>query len=415
MSPVQTPLNRRLGIGVPLRGTGAGATLDGGDARRQSIAPALLPVALVAATLALSAIGLAALRSVGGPQAATSPWHHQAIWIVAGCIVLLVLSRIDYRVWLGWRPIIYALNAALLLLVLVHGHRALGAERWIQIGGLQLQVSEPAKVAFVLTLAALLETDAASGHVTWRRAIRAAVDALPLLGLLLLQPDLSTTLVFLAVLAGVLYAAGMPAWRLLLIGGGAVTLMLGAVYAKLKLHMHIPLPLHAYQLQRLATFINPHGAPLGANYNVMQARIAIGSGGMLGAGITHVSTRLGFLPSATTDFAFAVVAHDLGFVASAAVLGLFMMLLALGTVIALRARDPGGALVAAGAITLIGFQVFENVGMALGLLPAAGVPLPFISYGGSAVVTEFAAVGLLLSVWRRAGREGSTFRNVPPG
>ncbi len=414
VTQMQMPSRRVLGPGSHLSGVGAGVRLDRADARSQWRAGLLMDAGLVLPALGLAGVGLAALRTVGGPNGGAALWHLQAIWIVVGLAALVFLARVDYRVWLGWRPIVYAVNACMLLAVLVGGHRALGAQRWLQLGPLQLQASEPAKVAFVLTLAALLEPDATSGGVTWRRAGRALVDALPLLALLLLQPDLSTTVVFLAILAGMLFAAGMPWWRLLGVGVGGAALAAAAVLAKLRLHL--PVPLHGYQLQRLITFLDPAQAPLGAGYNVLQAQIAIGSGRLVGSGLGHVSARLGFLPAAATDFAFAVLAHDLGFAGTGAVLGLFVLILGLGAVVALRAGDPGGALLASGLITLIGFQVFENVGMALGLLPAAGVPLPWISYGGSAVVTEFAAIGLLLSVWhRRAGRGGATFRNVPPG
>jgi len=328
--------------------------------------------------------------------------ERQMVWILAGAIALAVIVAIPYQTLAKWSRYLYWLMFLLLAFVLVKGHTALGASRWIGTSSIQIQPSELAKVMIIITLADHLNRKASLKR--WRDLVSPIVHvALPML-LIIKQPDLGTALVFVAILVGMLFMAGAPWWKLLIIFGGGLGLMVLWIYAHLHLmigHHHIPLPLHTYQLDRLLSFLNPNADPLGTGYNVIQSRVAVGTGGLYG--LHHVSPtgQLSFLPESYTDFIFAVLANQLGFVGSTAVLGLYFILLARGLFIAVNAKDRLGMLMATGVVAMIGFHVIENAGMATGVMPVAGVPLPFMSYGGSAFMADAGAVGLLLNVWAR--------------
>lgn len=322
----------------------------------------------------------------------------QIIWIVLGTIVLIVMTAIDYHKFKKMSPYIYWGAVALLGVVLVHGHTALGAQRWIQIGPFQLQPSEFAKVAIIITLATHLDKKPSVSR--WRDLVSPLVHVAVPMVLVLKQPDLGTTLVFAAITVGMFYMVGFPWTRMLLFPVG-LGLMVLWIYAHYRFGVKIPI-MHSYQLNRLLIFLNPNKDPLGNGFNVIQSRIAVGTGGLMGGGLIGNHTNLlGFLPESYTDFIFAAIGEVMGFVGSMAILFVYLVMLARATYIAFRARDRYGMLLASGVVAMFAFHVIESAGMATGIMPVAGVPLPFMSYGGSAFLADSAAVGLLLNVYGR--------------
>jgi rod shape determining protein RodA len=363
--------------------------------------------------LSLSLMGLLSVLSLFVIRAATAgalpgdPLYYvkrQIVWIVLGVLVMLVVVAIPYTNWAKLSKYLYWFSLGLLALVIVHGHSALGASRWIGTGSIQIQPSEFAKIFIIITLAHHLNQKESLKH--WRDLVSPIIHvAVPML-LIMKQPDLGTSLVFLAILVTMLYMAGAPGWRLLVIFGGGMGLVVLWIWAHLHLtigHHHIPLPLlHNYQLKRLLIFLNPNSDPLGAGFNVIQSRIAVGTGGLWGNGLLGPPpSQLAFLPESYTDFIFAVVADTLGFVGSTAVLLLYFLLIARGLSIAVTAKDRLGTLLASGVVAMFGFHVIESVGMATGVMPVAGVPLPFMSYGGSAYLTDALGMGILMNVYAR--------------
>ncbi len=342
-------------------------------------------------------------------------FKRQLIWIIMGTIVMVVMVWIPYERFQKLSPYLYWLSIVLLAIVIVHGQTRLGAQRWIQVGPFQLQPSEFAKIAVVVTLATHLAKKKSLSR--WRDLISPFLHvALPML-LILKQPDLGTALVFVAIMAGMLYMAGVPLLKLFLIFPGGLGLVVLWIYLHLTVHsIHIPLPMHQYQLNRLLIFLNPNKDPLGAGFNVIQSRIAVGVGGMWGLGLFGAhANQLSFLPEASTDFIFAVIAEELGFVGSMSLLFVYLLLLARGTYIASQAKDRYGMLLAAGVVAMFAFHVIESAGMVSGVMPVAGVPLPFMSYGGSAFLADSAGIGLLLNVYmRRKSLLPSSVPNTAP-
>ncbi len=322
----------------------------------------------------------------------------QLMWIFAGTIALVVVAWVDYAKLKKLSPYIYWFAVALLAYVLIHGQSALGAQRWIQLGPFQLQPSEFAKIAVIITLANHLDRKKSLNR--WRDIVSPLVHVgIPML-LVLKQPDLGTTLAFAAITVGMFYMAGVP-WTKMLIFPAGLGLMVLWIYLHYRLGIPIPI-MHDYQLKRLLIFLNPYSAPLGAGFNVIQSRIAVGAGGLWGGGLAGAQANLlGFLPESYTDFIFASVGEVMGFVGSIAILAAFLVVLARGTYIAFQAKDRFGTLLAIGVVSLLAFHVLESAGMATGIMPVAGVPLPFMSYGGSAFLADAAGIGLLLNVYGR--------------
>lgn len=349
------------------------------------------------ATLSLFVIA-SATKSVAP---ATDPLYYvkrQLIWMALGTVVLVVVTWIDYRQFKKMAPYIYWGSIALLAVVLVHGQSALGAQRWIQLGPFQLQPSEFAKVAIIVGLANHLDNK--KSLTRWRDLVSPLVYVgIPML-MILKQPDLGTTLVFAAITVGMFYMAGVP-WTKMLIFPAGLGLMILWIWAHYRFGIKIPI-MHSYQLNRLLIFLNPNKDPLGSGFNVIQSRIAVGTGGLFGGGLSGAQTNLlGFLPESYTDFIFASIGEVLGFVGAAAILFAYLILLARATYIAYKAKDRFGMLLASGVVAMFAFHVLESAGMATGIMPVAGVPLPFMSYGGSAFLADSAAIGLLLNVYGR--------------
>jgi rod shape determining protein RodA len=304
-------------------------------------------------------------------------------------------------VWLGHSrlrdlvPVLYAGTLLLCLLVLSpQGSNVNGSQSWIQLGGgFAFQPSELVKVSVILAMATLLAAgvEGDNNSVPDTPAVLRALGLVAVPAVLILAtPDVGTTLVLAAIALGVLMSSG-----------AARRWIIGLVTAGLLLAVGVWLlgVLDQYQINRFAAFANPALDPAGVGYNTNQARIAIGSGGLFGQGLFHGSQTLGqFVPEQHTDFIFTVVGEELGFVGGAAVIGLFGVIMWRGCVIAMKSPDVYGTIVAGGIVTWIAFQSFENMGMALGIMPVTGVPLPFLSYGGSSTFAIWIAVGLLLAI-----------------
>ncbi len=319
---------------------------------------------------------------------AHADWLRQIVWVLLGAGAYAAMTAFDYRRLPALAPWLYAGMLVLLLAVRLLGHRALGAQRWLSVGGFPLQPSELSKLVLVLVLAAYLSR---VERLSWRAFLGALGLVAPVAALILTQPDLGTTIVVVAALVGMLFLAGARIAQLGSLAACAV------VVVPLLPHL-----LHGYQRRRLEIFLNPGSDPLGAGYNLLQARIAVGAGGLFGQGWLHgLQGALGFVPERATDFVFAVYAEQFGLLGSVLLLALFGALLIRLLHAAAVAPDRFGALVAGGVFVMIFAQVVENVGMNIGVLPIAGIPLPLISYGGSATVTTLAALGLVQSMMVR--------------
>ncbi len=321
----------------------------------------------------------------------------QGLFVVLGVITMVVVALIDYRRLEPVATILYWLIVLALLGVFVVGSSAQGAARWFSLGPLQLQPSEFAVLALILSVASYCARRQEEG-LAWRDVFRLLIMAGIPIVLVLLQPDLGTAMIMVIVLLVMLAVAGLPIRILVMLLVATVLVALVAVEGGL---------LHHYQIARLTTFLNPNSHSTNpyvqsAIYNTQQAKNAIGSGGLLGSGIGHgVETNLGYVPEQQTDFIFTAVAEQLGFVGSVGVLGLLGVIAWRVLHAAVVSRDIFGRLICAGLFAFIAFSVFQNAGMTMGIMPITGIPLPFVSYGGTAVLVFFAAVGLALSVGAR--------------
>lgn len=336
----------------------------------------------------LAGWGYAALYSVdgGAPRPYAEP---DAIRFAAGLVLMLVVAMTDLRLLarLAWP--LYGLSLALLGAVLRFGHVGKGAQRWIELGGLQLQPSELMKIALVLALAAWFR------RASWERVgnplflIVPVVTILLPVALILAEPNLGTAVITAAVGGAMLFAAGVRWWKFALVLA-PLPLAARLIYA----HMH------DYQRARIDTFLHPENDPLGAGYNILQSKIALGSGGLWGEGYLHgTQAHLDFLPEKQTDFIFSTIGEELGFVGAMALLALLAAVILGAMVMALRCRNQFGRLVSLG----IGFNffmyVFANVAMVMGAIPVGGVPLPLVSHGGSAMLTVMFGFGVLMSAY----------------
>ncbi|MDI3306776.1 MAG: rod shape-determining protein RodA [Acetobacteraceae bacterium] len=347
-----------------------------------------IPWSFVLLLCALAAVGYVALYSAGGGAPEPYAAKH-ALRFAFGLVLMLSMALVDIRLIARFAWLAYAAGVALLVLVLVHGNVGKGAQRWIDIGPLQLQPSELMKILLVLALAAWFQ------RASWERVGNPLFLVLPTLlvlvpmGLILKQPNLGTALITGMVGAAVFFAAGVRLWKFALILGTA------AVAAPIA-YEH----LHDYQRARITTFLDPESDPLGAGYNIIQSKIALGSGGVWGKGFLHgTQGHLNFLPEKQTDFIFTMLAEEFGLVGALTVLGLLMLAVGFCYLVALRCRHQFGRLLAVGLGTNFFLYIFVNVAMVTGSIPVGGVPLPLISHGGSAMLTTMLGFGLLLSVF----------------
>jgi rod shape determining protein RodA len=330
-------------------------------------------------------LGATAIFSASGGQRAE--FYHELLYIAGGFVLLIFFATTDYRSLGRLYGLTYGAMLILLLLVRVIGHQALGAQRWIYLGFFELQPSEISKLIVILVLARFFHDRRAQVQRVSTFLLGLLLILPPTL-LILLQPDLGTAIVFVAVFYGIAYIAGTPKRYILL------SIVIAALLFPL-----VGSQLHGYQQRRLQTFFNPGSDPQGAGYNILQAKIAVGSGGLFGKGfLTGTQGQLGFVPSRVTDFIFAIFSEEWGFMGAFVLLALFMMLLVRVMRAVHLARDTFGTLLAFGISTMLLFQVMVNVGMNLGVMPVVGIPLPFISYGGSSMLTNMAAIGIVQSI-----------------
>jgi rod shape determining protein RodA len=343
------------------------------------------PFVLIVALVALAGYGM--LYSAAGGSPEPWAWRHSVRFCV-GVPVMLAIALIDVRFWFRWAYLIYAAALLGLIAVEISGHTSMGAQRWINLGLFQLQPSEVMKIALVLALAryfhgGYLEDVAQPAHL-----ILPVMLVLTPVALVLKQPDLGTSIMLLAGGGALLFLAGVRWWKF--------ALVLGLVLAALPVLWE---QLHDYQKQRVMTFLDPERDPLGAGYHIIQSKIALGSGGLWGKGfLKGTQSQLSFLPEKQTDFVFTMLAEEAGLVGALGLLFLFLVLVGYGFVFALRARNQFGRLLAMGVTLTFFLYVAINIAMVTGLIPVVGVPLPLISYGGTAMVTVLVGFGLLLGV-----------------
>jgi rod shape determining protein RodA len=336
----------------------------------------------------IAAIGYVALWTAGSGNPDAYAQKH-ALRFGFCLVIMLSIAFIDIRIILRFAWVGYAFALALLVLVLVHGNVGKGAQRWLDIGPVQLQPSELMKIMLALGLAAWFH------RASWERMgnplflIPPALMVLIPVGLILKQPNLGTALITGMVGAAVFWAAGMRWWKFALIAGAA------AIAAPIA-YDH----LRDYQRARITTFLDPESDPLGAGYNIIQSKIALGSGGMSGKGFLQgTQGHLNFLPEKQTDFIFTLIAEEFGFIGAMATLFMLLSVIVFCYIVAFRSRHQFGRLLAIGLGTNFFLYVFVNVAMVTGAIPVGGVPLPLISHGGSAMLTVMIGFGLLLSAY----------------
>ncbi|MBV8580351.1 MAG: rod shape-determining protein RodA [Candidatus Eremiobacteraeota bacterium] len=344
---------------------------------------------LAIAPILITIFGIVFIRSatLHEPYAADE-WRKQLVYGVVGIGMMVGAAFLDYRVWRRWALPLYAVTLALLVFITFKGHAALGAARWIQIGPFQFQPSEPAKVVLAIAIAALLCRG--SFRKIQELLLPLAAVAVPAI-LILKQPDLGTTLVIGAILTAELYF-GLP--NLVDFGlylGGVAT---AAAYVLTSEHMLKP-----FQRARLLVFLDPKLDPQGVGYNLNQSKIAVGSGEWFGKGLFHgTQTQLNFVPENSRDFIFTAVGEEAGFVGAVVLLALYAVTIGFAMRAVFAAKDRFGVLLAVGLVTMLAFHIVVNIGMTIGIMPITGIPLPFMSYGGSALMTDYIAIGILLNI-----------------
>jgi rod shape determining protein RodA len=381
--------------------------------------PAATPARAVGLTLPfdpillLAVVGLctASLVTIAGATADDIPGdpryyvNRQAVYFVVGLVVAVVLARIDYSRLRGTKYVVFGLLIASILAVQSLGTVARGSRRAIDVGFFSFQASELGKVLLLVALSAFV-VDRSRTLQQRDTTVRVMLLTLIPAGLVIVQPDLGSGLVYIVVGLAVLFVAGVS-WRhfAALFGLAAVAIALTLVVAP-KVGVTV---LHDYQKDRLTAFLNPTDNPAKQGYQQNQSRIAIGSGEKTGRGDRATQTKYNFLPEHHTDFVFAVVGERWGFAGAAFVLSMYALLIWRGLRILTIAKNLFGALIAGGIVSMLLFQVFVNVGMTIGIMPITGIPLPLLSYGGSSVLTTFLAIGLLQSIYAQ-GRASAAIK-----
>lgn len=350
-------------------------------------------------------IGLAFLYSATYQYAKSDAYSHnflfrQITWFVLSLLLGAIILKVDYQKWIELGYPLYALNLLILIMVLFLGKSRFGAQRWISLGGITFQPSEFGKLIIVLTLARYLGqrkiySPVKAALVPTIKQTKALIGAFLLVflpfGLILKQPDLGTALTLLPLLFILLYVWGANLWTLGLI-----------ILAGMSSSPFLWSLLKEYQKRRILVFINPDLDPLGAGYTIIQSKIAIGSGGVLGKGwLSGTQNQLNFLPERHTDFIFSVVGEEWGLVGGILLLSLYLLVFWRGLAIAQASSSLSGKLLASGIVTLLAFQVVVNIAMTMGFLPVVGLPLPLISYGGSSLLVTMLSVFLLLNIGLR--------------
>jgi len=335
----------------------------------------------------ISAIGVTMLYSAGNGNLA--PWaSRQLLRFVAGLAALMAVALIDIRVWLRHAYVIYILTLALLGAAELAGSARMGAQRWIELGFFTIQPSEIMKLTIVLALARYFHGCSIEDVGRLRNLIVPLFIVVAPAALVMRQPDLGTALILVFVSAGLMFLAGVKVWKFVAVGIAATA----AVPVAWQFLRH-------YQKQRVLTFFDPESDPLGTGYHIIQSKIALGSGGLFGKGLLQGSqSHLSFLPEMHTDFIFTMLAEEFGLTGGLFLLTLYTLVLIYGIVISLRCRSQFGQLVGMGVTLTFFLYVFINISMVMGMVPVVGVPLPLISYGGTAMVTALIGFGLLMNV-----------------
>lgn len=344
---------------------------------------------LLLLTLLLGGIGVAMLYSAAGGN--WLPWAKaHSIRLAIGCALMFIVAAMPLNFWYKTAYIWYGIGIVLLIIVEMMGHMGMGAQRWINIGGMTIQPSEFMKLAVMLALARFFH----SLHPMDRTSIVWIIPPILMIALpsvlILKQPNLGTATILCAMSLAIWFAGGML-WRYVAIGfvGSAAAIPLAWAFL-----------MHDYQKQRVLTFLNPESDPLGAGYNIIQSMIAIGSGGLEGQGFVKGSqSQLDFLPEKHTDFIFTMLAEEFGFIGCMVLLFIFTLLLASAVAIAMRCRHRFGGLIAIGVGAMLWLHVMINISMVMGLIPVVGVPLPFLSYGGTMLLSSCLAMGLLQNIY----------------
>lgn len=340
---------------------------------------------IVLITLA-ACIGFVSLYSAA--SGSMQPWAaSQMVKFAMGMVGLVITAVIDIRIWMRLAYPIFLASLALLVVVDVHGHTSMGAQRWIDLGFLKLQPSELMKIAIVMTLARFFQ-GATPEDVRNPLFLIAPLGLLAApVALVLLQPDLGTAMMLVIVAGAMFFIAGVSYWMFGIVAAGGL--------AMLPVAWHF---LHDYQRQRVMTFMDPESDPLGAGYHITQSKIALGSGGVTGKGFLHgTQSHLNFLPEKQTDFIFTLFTEEWGLVGGIALMTLFALIIVYGYFMAFQCQNQFGRLLSTGIIINFSLYIFINIGMVMGLLPVVGVPLPMISYGGTAMLSVLFGFGLLLS------------------
>jgi rod shape determining protein RodA len=337
----------------------------------------------------IAGIGFAMLYSAAGGQ--LEPWSsRQMMRFGAGFAAMIVFAIIDIRIWLRYAYVIYFASLVLLAAVEATGSVGMGAQRWLNFGFINVQPSEIVKITLILALARYFYASRVEDVERMTHLfVPAAMLALPVV-LVLRQPDLGTAILILGTGITIFFLAGVRAWIFVADG-------LAAISAIVPVWKFVLLD---YQKRRLLTYLNPEGDPLGAGYHLMQSKIALGSGGLFGKGfLSGTQSHLSFLPEKHTDFIFTMLAEEFGMAGGLGLVGLYLMVLIYGFFIAQRSRNHFGRLVGMGVVAAFFYNVFVNIAMVMGLLPVVGMPLPLVSYGGTAMVTLLFGFGLLLCVF----------------
>jgi rod shape determining protein RodA len=341
-------------------------------------------------SLTIFCIGLLFLYSTTHSEGVTYERNlvvRQLVWMAGALFILVILASFDYQRYIDVSYILYAVSIILLILVLFIGRTKYGAQRWFSVGMFTFQPSEFAKPALILVLAAYIGSRR-SEHMGMIAIIVCSVLTLVPMLLIAVEPDLGTSIVFLVILFSMLY-----------VGGARLKYLLGIIGIGLLSTPFLWQMLRDYQKQRLLVFLNPNADPLGAGYTVIQSKIAIGSGSLLGKGwLSGTQNQLNFLPERHSDFIFSVVGEEWGFLGSMVVVALYFALILRAFSIISRTSDSYGKLIVTGVVSMLTFQIVVNIAMTLGFMPVVGLPLPLISYGGSSLITAMSSIALVINV-----------------
>jgi len=361
-----------------------------------------LDIPLILVVLGLILLGLVVIYSASASRMLNlnvDPFYYVKRQAVAGCagiIGLIVVLSIDYRAWRRWTKISYLGTVLVLAVILIAGKVAQGSQRWLSFGGFNLQPSELAKIVMIIALAHLLEKESS---IEGRKILYPFFLIGVPMALIALQPDLGTAMVFIGIVFTMTFVAGGNLRHLAIIAGIGICFAAAAILLS---YYDIIRIIQPYQLRRLLVFLDPYADPTGSGWNVIQSMIAIGSGGFFGKGyLNGTQSQLYFLPANHTDFIFSVAAEEFGFIGASAILLLYALLIWRGIKIAVLAKDRFGTLLAVGCVSYFVCHIVINIGMTVGIMPITGLPLPFLTYGGSTLLTSLLAVGILLNVGLR--------------